>query len=72
LLSGYVTKPKLKELAGSPSIVVNAIGSGKVILMTDNPNFRGFWFGTNRLFINAVFLGKIISPASGQVEDEEQ
>ncbi len=69
LLSGYVTKPKLKELAGSPSIVVNAIGSGKVILMTDNPNFRAFWFGTNRLFINAVFLGRIISPASGRVEE---
>jgi hypothetical protein len=24
----------------------------------DNPNFRGYWLGTNRLFLNAVFFGE--------------
>jgi hypothetical protein len=28
--------------------------------MTENPNFRAFWFGTNRLLLNAVFFGGII------------
>jgi hypothetical protein len=61
LLSGYVSKPNLKQLANSASIVVNQLGSGKVILLADNPNFRAFWFGTNKLFMNALFFGRIIS-----------
>jgi hypothetical protein len=69
LLSGYVTKTNLKQLAGSAAVVVNAIGAGKVILLTDNPNFRAFWYGTNRLFMNAVFFGKTINPAAGRVEE---
>jgi hypothetical protein len=27
----------------------------------DNPNFRGFWHGTSRLFTNALFFGSLIS-----------
>ena len=27
--------------------------------MADNPNFRAFWYGTDRLFTNAVFFGPI-------------
>ena len=26
-------------------------------MFADNPNFRGAWYGTNRLFLNAIFLG---------------
>jgi len=46
--------------------VVSGIGSGKVINLADNPNFRAFWFGTNKLFANAIFFGSIIS--NGTVE----
>jgi hypothetical protein len=69
LLSGYITKSNLKQLSNSASVVVNALGAGKVILMTDNPNFRAFWYGTNRLFVNAIFFGKTINPAAGRVEE---
>jgi hypothetical protein len=31
-----------------------------VVLFADNPNFRGSWYGTNRLFLNALFLGQHI------------
>ena len=34
-------------------------GSGKdvkVIVFTDNTNFRAFWYGTNKLLMNAVFF----------------
>jgi hypothetical protein len=24
----------------------------------DNPNFRAFWWGSNGLFLNAVFFGR--------------
>jgi len=26
----------------------------------DNPNFRGAWYGTNKLFFNALFFGSVI------------
>lgn len=61
LASGYISDRNLALIGNVPSIEVSSIGSGRVILMTDNPNFRGFWFGTNRLFANAVFFGNLIS-----------
>ena len=41
----------------SVSLVVSKIGNGVAIMFSDNPNFRGAWYGTNRLFLNAIFLG---------------
>lgn len=65
LASGYISAENLEVIADTAAIVVTARGSGRVIAMTDNPNFRAFWFGTTRLFMNAVFFGHTISaPAS--------
>ena len=61
LLSGYISDENLKALGNSASIVVSSVGRGKVICMADNPNFRGYWYGTNRLFANALFFGDLIS-----------
>ncbi len=61
LASGYVSQENIDTMAGTAAIVVTALGSGRVIAMTDNPNFRAFWFGTTRLFMNAVFFGHTIS-----------
>ncbi len=60
-IDGFVTK-KNKEsyLKKSASLVVSKVGSGRVVLFADNPNFRGSWYGTNRLFLNALFLGNHI------------
>ncbi|MFK7907176.1 MAG: hypothetical protein AB8B69_18715 [Chitinophagales bacterium] len=60
LISGYISKPNLLQLQKSASIVVNGLGRGRVIAMTDNPNFRAFWYGTNKLFLNAIFFGHTI------------
>ena len=62
LLSGYVSEANLKLLQGSAGVAVVAVGTGRAILMADNPNFRGFWHGTNRLFFNAVFFGPLAGP----------
>ena len=64
LLGGYVPASTYEILRNSPGIVISSRGSGKVISFVDDPNFRAFWYGTNRLFINAVFFGPIISSAS--------
>jgi hypothetical protein len=64
LASGYVSQQNIDRMAGTAAIVVTGHGSGRVIAMTDNPNFRAFWFGTTRLFMNAVFFGHTISSSA--------
>lgn len=64
LASGYISDENLEKLKGTAGIVVSGMGSGKVITMTDNPNFRAFWYGTNKLFMNAIFFGQTISGGS--------
>ncbi len=61
LLAGYI-HPKQKSLVGGAAgVVVGGMGKGKIICFAGNPNFRSFWYGTNRLFANAVFFGNLIS-----------
>jgi hypothetical protein len=59
-IDGYITQENLDLMSKSASIIVSKLGSGRVILFADNPNFRGSWYGTNKLFMNAVFFGNII------------
>jgi len=66
LLSGYVSEENLEKFRGSPAVTVSNVGSGRVITMTDNPNFRGFWRGTNKLFMNALFFGETIDRRAGE------
>ncbi|WP_299000547.1 M14 family metallopeptidase [uncultured Tenacibaculum sp.] len=60
LLSGYISKENLKELKNTVPFKVQRLGSGRVIVFTDNTNFRAFWFGTNKLLMNAIFFGKLM------------
>ncbi|WP_422005326.1 M14 family zinc carboxypeptidase [Roseivirga pacifica] len=59
LLSGYVKQQNLEKLGGTASLIVSGIGRGNVIMFADNPNFRGMWYGTNKLFLNALFFGNL-------------
>ena len=60
-IDGYISKNNLKNfIHGSASLLVSRINSGRVVLFADNPNFRGSWYGTNKLFLNAIFLGNNI------------
>lgn len=65
LASGYISDENLDKLSGTAAIIVSDVGSGLVISMADNPNFRAFWFGTNKLFMNAIFFGQTIDGGSG-------
>ncbi len=60
LLSGFASEERQEEIAGTAAIVATKVGSGAVIRMIDNPNFRGVWYGTNKLFLNALFFGPVI------------
>lgn len=57
-IDGFITAKNLEEfLKPSASLVVSKAGQGRVIMFADNPNFRGSWYGTNKLFFNALFFG---------------
>ncbi len=66
LLSGYVSDENLSALNNSAAIMVHGHGGGKVISITDNPNFRGYWWGGSKLFANAIFLNELISNSAVQ------
>ena len=57
LIDGFLSEANKQKLSKSVSLVVSKIGSGIAVMFSDNPNFRGAWYGTNRLFLNAIFLG---------------
>ena len=61
-IDGYVSKKNMENnLKGAASLIVSDSGFGRVVLFADNPNFRGTWYGTNKLFLNAIFFGANIS-----------
>ncbi|WP_171032288.1 M14 family metallopeptidase [Polaribacter aestuariivivens] len=57
LLSGYISKENAKIIPNTVPFKVQRMGRGKVIVFTDNTNFRAFWYGTNKLLMNAIFFG---------------
>ena len=61
LVGGYVHPESLRRIRQSASILTGQEGRGRVVLFAENPNFRGAWYGTNRLFLNALFYGGLIS-----------
>jgi hypothetical protein len=60
LLSGYISEENLELASGSAGIVVDQRGRGAVVLVIDNPNFRAFWWGTQKLLVNTVFFGDLL------------
>ena len=60
LMSGYVSEENLFLLKKSSPFKLVRKGKGKILLMTDNTNFRAFWFGTNRILLNMLFHSNIM------------
>lgn len=54
--SGFAFPDSLARLAGTPYAVTERVGRGRVVLFLDDPNFRLFWDGLTRLFLNAVLF----------------
>jgi hypothetical protein len=69
LQSGWVSKENLDAIKNSPAVIVNTIGNGRVINIADDPNFRAFWFGGTKLFLNSIFFGRIIDAASARTDE---
>jgi hypothetical protein len=66
LQSGWMSRENLEAIKNSAAVVVSVAGNGRVISIADNPNFRAFWLGGSKLFMNAIFFGRIIDAASAR------
>ena len=64
VLSGYASKENVERAKGSGAVYCFGYGSGKIIALVDNPNFRGYWLGGSKLFANTLFFPDLISSQS--------
>jgi hypothetical protein len=60
LLSGFIGPERLDEIRGQPAVIAERQGEGLVVRFANNPLFRGFWRGSERLFANALYFGQIV------------
>ena len=60
LISGYISKENLQSMKNSRPFAVYNLRKGKVTVFTDNTNFRAFWYGTNKLMMNAIFFSNLM------------
>ena len=60
LLAGFIGDDRLAAFRGQPAVIAEKHGKGLVVQFANNPVFRGFWRGTEKLFINALYFGQIV------------
>jgi hypothetical protein len=60
LLSGFIGADRLDEIRGQPAVIAERHGEGLVVRFANDPVFRGFWRGTERLFVNALYFGQLV------------
>jgi hypothetical protein len=64
LASGYISRRNADRLSGTAAVDIAPVGAGRIITLVDNPNFRAFWYGTNKLFLNSIFFGHLMRTAA--------
>jgi len=60
LLSGYIGEQRLGEMKQQPAVIAERHGKGLVVRFANNPLFRGFWRGTERLWVNTLYFGPLV------------
>lgn len=55
-MAGYLWPESRERLSGAVFAYEERVGHGRVILFAEDPNFRGYWRGADRMFLNAVVL----------------
>jgi len=71
LLSGYMSSLVSAHLADTVGILVQGVGKGKLIAFSDDMNFRGYFLGSERVYINALYFARIIDAPQKKAEKEK-
>ena len=59
-VSGYCSDENRAEIAGSAAVMTKECGDGCVIFFADDMNWRSYWYGTQKAFINAILFSNLI------------
>lgn len=60
LISGYIGEQRLTEMSSQPAVIAERHGKGLLVRFANNPIFRGFWRGTERLWVNSLYFGPLV------------
>ena len=58
-LSGCASVENIKRIANAPASIVSKCGKGTVIWFADDLNYRSYWFGGTKIFMNAIYFGQL-------------
>lgn len=61
-LAGFITEDNEKRLPLTAWAVRERIGRGHIILFAGSPLFRGFFRGSARALLNAIYFGNVTNP----------
>ncbi|WP_375436220.1 M14 family metallopeptidase [uncultured Hymenobacter sp.] len=70
LASGFISKANELKLRSTAAVDITDVGAGRIISLVDNPNFRAFWYGTNKLFLNSIFFGQLMRASPPPASEE--
>jgi hypothetical protein len=56
-VSGLIWKEAKERIKNTAYLTRESLGKGQIIMFADDPNFRSYFYGTQRLFLNSVFFG---------------
>ena len=60
LMAGFIGNDRLEAIQGQAAVIAGKHGKGLVVHFANNPLFRGYWRGTERLYINALYFGQVV------------
>ena len=70
-ICGFAGDAAQKKLAGTTAASVDRLGSGVIVRFADNMNFRAYWRGTERLYLNAIFHARFVAGSGQALKDAE-
>jgi hypothetical protein len=59
-MAGFIGSDRLEAIQGKAAVIAEKQGEGLVVYFANNPLFRGYWRGTERLYINALYFGQVV------------
>lgn len=61
LLAGFTDSRNVEQIAEQAVMIGQSVGQGRVVIMSDNPVFRNFFYGSAKLFANSLYFSHAFS-----------
>ncbi len=70
-LAGYADPALANAFRHSATVLAHNVGEGRIVAMTDNPVFRGYFVGSGRLLVNSLYFGKLFDSGDDSGDGDE-